>query len=152
MEHNSEKKYDLIVKPPKLKNLLFALLFAVLAVAFAFGIYIAFRWIPQTIIEKISNCLLFAISLVGTLFMTAGMLDSIRNIFALPTFKIDKENVFICKYGTSPLSELENTELKKNGRILIFKFKDGSSAVLRCRLSDIPLKTVEYKIYLMKNN
>lgn len=152
MEHHSENKHELTVRPPKLKNLLFAILFAVLAIVSAFIVCIVFKWTPETIAEKILNCMLFAVSLAGFLFMFSGMLDSIRNIFALPTFKINSENIFICKYGTVPLSELESTELKKNGKILVFNFKDGSSAVLRCRLSEIPLKTVEYKIYLLKNN
>ena len=151
MEHNSEKKNELIIRPHKLKNLLFALLFAVLAIAFALMVYIAFRYSPETVAEKISNCLLFAVSLAGFIFMILGALDSIRNIFALPTFKVDSENIFICKYGNALLSELESTELKKNGKILVFNFKNGSSAVLRCRLSEIPLKTIEYKIYLLKN-
>lgn len=150
MDNTLEKKNGLTVRPSKLKNLLFALLFAVLAVAFVVVFYFNLEWIPETVGEKILNCFVFAVSLVGFLFMFSGMIDSIRNIFALPTFKIDEENIFICKYGTAPLSELESTELKKNGKILVFNFKDGSSAVLKSRLSEIPLKTVEYKIYLMK--
>ena len=150
MDNTLEKKNCLTVRPPKLKNLLFALLFAVLAVAFVVVFYFNLEWIPETVGEKILNCFVFAVSLIGFILMFSGMIDSIRNIFAFPTFKIDEDIIFICKYGTAPLKELENTELKKNGRILVFNFKDGSSAVLRCRLSEIPLKTVEYKIYLMK--
>ena len=150
MENSAEKKYKLEVKPPKLKNLLFALLFAVLAAAFLWVAFFAFEQTPEAFGEKILNCLLFAVSVVGFVLMASGMIDSIRNIFALPTFKIDEENIFICKYGTAPLSELESAELKKNGKILVFNFKDGSSAVLRSRLSDIPLKTVEYSIFLNK--
>ena len=150
MENAAEKKYDLKVRPPKLKNLLLALLFAVLAIAFLWLVFFAFGWAPEALTEKILNCVLFAVSVVGFILMLSGMLDSIRNIFALPTFKIDEENIFICKYGKAPLSELESTELKKNGRSLVFKFKDGSSAVLRSRLSEIPLKTVEYSIFLNK--
>ena len=117
MENAAEKKYDLKVRPPKLKNLLFALLFAVLAIAFLWLVFFAFGWAPEALTEKILNCVLFAVSVVGFILMLSGMLDSIRNIFALPTFKIDEENIFICKYGKAPLSELESTELKKNGRV-----------------------------------
>ena len=150
MENSAEKKYNLTVRPPKAKNLLFALIFAVLTTAFLWVIFFAFEWAPEILTEKILNCLLFAVSVAGFIFMLSGMLDSIRNIFALPTFKIDEENIFICKYGTVPLSELESAELKKNGKLLVFNFKDGSSAVLRSRLSDIPLKTVEYSVFLNK--
>ena len=150
MEKTSLDEKLLTVRPPKLKNLLFALIFAVLFTASIVLIIATVNGDPITVTEKVLNCALFAVSLAFSIFMFAGMADSIRNIFAVPTFKVSEEEIFICKYGKAPLSELESTELKKNGKILVFNFKDGSSAVLRSRISDIPLETVVYAISLRK--
>ncbi len=150
MEKTSLDEKLLTVRPPKLKNLLFALLFAALLAVGVTAVVFAVNGEPATILEKVLNCVLFAVSVAFSIFMFGGMVDSIRNIFAAPTFKVSKEEIFICKYGKAPLSELKNTELKKNGNILVFNFNDGSSAVLRSRISDIPLDTVVYAISLRK--
>ena len=150
MEKTSLDEKLLTVRPPKLKNLLFALIFAALMVLGIVAVIAAIGYTPVSLTEKILNCLIFAVSLAFSIFMFSGMADSIRNIFAAPTFKVSEEEIFICKYGKAPLSELKNTELKKNGKILVFNFNDGSSAVLRCRISDIPLETVVYAISLRK--
>lgn len=148
MDKTSLDSKQLTVKPPKLKNIIFALIFAILGIIISVILSITVNDMPATTTGKILNCVLFAVFIALSIFMFSGMLDSIRNIFALPTFRLNENEIFICKYGTVPLSELKNTELKKNGKILVFNFKDGSSAVLRCRLSEIPLETIVYAISL----
>lgn len=150
MGNDSLDSKQLTVSPPKLKNLIFALIFAVLGAITSVVLYITVNNIPADIHGRIINCIFFAVFLATTVFLFSGMLDSIRNMFALPTFKLNDNEIFICKYGKANLSDLEKTELKKNGKILVFSFKDGSSAVLRCRLSEIPLETVVYAISLRK--
>lgn len=150
MEKTSLDEKLLTVRPPKLKNLLYTLVFAVLLAAGIAAIIITAKAEPVTVAEKVLNCVIFAVSVAFSIFMLGGMADSIRNIFAAPTFKVSEEEIFICKYGKAPLSELKNTELKKNGNLLIFNFNDGSSAVLKSRISDIPLETVVYAISLRK--
>lgn len=150
MEKTSLDEKLLTVRPPKLKNLLFALIFAALLAAAIAVLMAVTAATPVTVAEKVLNCALFAVFIAFSIFMFTGMLDSVRNIFAMPTFKVSQEEIFICKYGKAPLSELKSTELKKNGKILVFNFNDGSSAVLRSRISDIPLETVVYAISLRK--
>ena len=150
MEKTSLDQKVLTVRPPKLKNLLYALVFAVLTAAGIWATVLAVGQEPVTVADKVLNCLFFAVSLAFSVFMFSGMADSIRNIFALPTFKVSEEEIFIFKHGTTPLSELESTELKKNGKLLVFNVKNGSSAILPARLSDIPLETVVYAISLRK--
>ncbi len=150
MGKTSSDEKLLTVRPPKLKNLLYALVFAVLTAAGIWATVLAVGQEPVTVADKVLNCLFFAVSLAFSVFMFSGMADSIRNIFALPTFKVSEEEIFICKYGKASLSELESTELKKNGKVLVFNFKNGTSAVLKSRLSDIPLETAVYAISLRK--
>lgn len=138
----------LTVRPHKLNNLVYSLIFAVLGTAASIALSITVKAVPVTSGEKILNCILFAVFFASAVFLFSGMIDSIRNIFALPTFKLNTEEIFICKFGTRPLSVLVGTELKKKGKVLIFNFNDGSSAVLKYRLSEIPLETIVYAISL----
>lgn len=139
---------NLTVKPHKLKSLIRAVLFALITAAACVSVSLILGWVPESIFEKVLNAVFFTLCMIIIAFAGSASLDGIRNIFALPTFKVDDENIFVCKHGITPLSELEKTELKKKGKLLVFTFKDGSTAVLKSRLSDIPLESVNYAISL----
>ncbi|MBQ6809717.1 MAG: hypothetical protein IJP09_03305 [Clostridia bacterium] len=148
MESTAENKKLLTVRPPKLKNLIYTVVFAIICGLSVALLCFAAGEEPTTISEKVLNCARFILATAGTVFSFGGALDSFRNIFAKPTFSVSEDEIFICKYGKTALSNLESTELKKKGNILVFKFKDGSSAVLRSRISEVPLETVVYAISL----
>lgn len=152
MDNSSLKSKPLIIKPPKLRNSMYACFFVFLGIPFLFVLKFITESNPTSLAEKSVNCILFSLTLIFTVFIFAAMFDCIRNIFAFPTFRIDMENLFVCKYGSTKLSELQYTELKKNGRLLIFYFKDGSSAILKARLSNIPLETVVYAISIRQKS
>lgn len=151
MEKTTSSAEQIIVRPPVLKNLIYSIIFALIGTVFAILLSITASAETTTVGEKTVNCILFAVFLIVSVLAFSGMLDSIRNIFALPTFKLNNEEIFICKYGAAPLSKLKGTELVKKGTVLIFTFEDGSSAILRSRMSGIPLETIVYAISLRKN-
>lgn len=137
------------VRPSRIKNILFFLLFLVLtAAAVTSASFIAIAVPHDDMGGKLFCAVGFSVSAVAALFLTAAALDSIRNVFSLPTLYADSEEIYVCKYGKAKLSEISGMEVDGDGAILKISFSNGDKTTLRKRLSNVPLETVKYAIEL----
>lgn len=138
------------VHRPKMRNAFWCAGFAVASAA-VFAVLILGLSLPSgTVVEKIINCTVFAVTWITGTLLLAGAVNCFRNIFSGPCVVLTNEKLWVQRKGEMNVEDIdtEKTEVLKNK--VVFHDKNGNSITVKSNMIFIPVGTLAYAVKLRK--
>lgn len=141
-----KKDIILTARPPIIKNLAFAVIYAF----FCFFVFFIYNLVkieePQNIMQKVLESVLFTIFMLVLFACFLAFVNCIRNIICLPTVRLTDDTIFVVGNPEISLKSIEKMELKRNK--MIIKSNDGLELKIKSKIVNIPLETFKYAVNL----
>jgi hypothetical protein len=138
------------VHRPKMRNAFWCAGFAVAAAA-VFAVLILGLSLPSgTVVEKIINCTVFALTWITGALLLSGAVHCFRNIFSGPSVVLTNEKLWVQRKGEMAVADIdtEKTEILKNK--VIFHDKNGNSITVKSSMIFMPVGTLAYAVKIRK--
>lgn len=138
------------VHRPKMRNAFWCAGFAVAAAA-VFTILALGTYLPhETVVEKIINCTVFALTWITGALLLSGAVNCFRNIFSGPSVILTNEKLWVQRKGEMAVEDIdiEKTEVLKNK--VIFHDKNGNALTVKSSMIFMPVGTLAYAVKIRK--
>jgi hypothetical protein len=133
---------------PKLRNAIWAALFAVISVP-AFILLLNSVNLPVgTLTEKIINIVVFIISWEIFEMSLMSAIHCFRNIFSGPSVVLTNEKLWVMRKGEIAVGDIDPDKTEVKDKSVTFYSKNGDKLTVKSRMISMPVGTLAYAVRL----
>ncbi len=133
---------------PKIRNAIWAALFAVISVP-AFILLLNSVNLPVgTLTEKIINIVVFIISWEIFEMSLMSAIHCFRNIFSGPSVVLTNEKLWVMRKGEIAVCDIDPDKTEVNDKSVTFYSKNGEKLTVKSRMISMPVGTLAYAVKL----
>lgn len=133
---------------PKIRNAIWAALFAVISVP-AFILLLNSVNLPVgTLTEKIINIVVFIISWEIFEMSLMSAIHCFRNIFSGPSVVLTNEKLWVMRKGEIAVCDIDPDKTEVKDKSVTFYSKNGEKLTIKSRMISMPVGTLAYAVKL----
>ncbi len=133
---------------PKIRNAIWAALFAVISVP-AFILLLNSVNLPVgTLTEKIINIVVFIISWEIFEMSLMSAIHCFRNIFSGPSVVLTNEKLWVMRKGEIAVCDIDPDKTEVKDKSVTFYSKNGEKLTVKSRMISMPVGTLAYAVKL----